>query len=154
MPRYSEQSLERLRTCDPALQFLFGREIEVFDCSILCGHRGKREQDAAFLARKTKVQWPDSKHNPEPSLAIDAAPYWAERPHIRWPRPLEELIKSPSVEDVKVLLRWFFFASELLGLAHAYQIPLRWGHDWNQNMDFWDQKFVDAPHFELVRSDV
>ena len=150
MPEFSTISRERLGTSSPAIQFLFGHVIKVFDFAVLCGHRGKREQDEAYQSKKSKVQWPNSPHNREPSDALDAAPYWPEQPHIRWPKPLKEIVKSPGIGDIKVLARWFFFGGLVLGFAHAYRIPLRWGHDWNEDTDFWDQEFIDAPHFETT----
>ena len=29
-------------------------------------------------------------------------------------------------------------------------IKLRWGHDWDGDIDLNDQKFNDGPHYELI----
>jgi hypothetical protein len=41
---------------------------------VICGHRGQQEQDAAFKSGASRVQFPNSKHNKQPSLAVDIAP--------------------------------------------------------------------------------
>ncbi len=134
MPRFSRGSSARLSTCHPDLQFLFNRVIEVYDCSILAGHRGQEEQERLFREGKTKVHWPDGKHNVEPSLAVDAVPY-----PLKW-----------DLGDPEVLKQWYYFGGLVLGMAKAYNIPLLWGGDWDRDGEFTDQKFHDLPHFELV----
>lgn len=77
-------SLSRLATCDPELRHLvraLAADIDarpglyVHDITVLCGHRGKADQEAAFARGASKVHWPMSKHNSYPSLAVDLAPY-------------------------------------------------------------------------------
>lgn len=86
-------SLERLGTCHPTLQEFVERvvhgidqgdlaEFNVKDVTVLCGYRGKAEQDKAYAMGNSKKQWPDSKHNATPALAVDIAPFpidWTER---------------------------------------------------------------------------
>ena len=67
--------MAKLRTCDYRLQMLFEEVVKHYDCTILQGHRDKATQDAYFEAKKSKVKWPNSKHNSNPSLAVDVAPY-------------------------------------------------------------------------------
>jgi hypothetical protein len=133
--KFSKVSLERLESCHPALQMLFRKVIIVFDCSILAGHRGEEEQNQLY-PRKTRCRWPDSKHNRIPSVAIDAAPYYIERPHIRW--------------DKESLTRWYYFAGIVKGIAIIRGISIRWGGDWDRDTYVRDQKFNDLPHFELI----
>ena len=40
--------------------------------------RTKTEQDELFAKGKTKLKYPESKHNRDPSLAIDIAPYFPQ----------------------------------------------------------------------------
>ena len=84
----------------------------------------------AFLRGNSKVQFPNSKHNSLPSLAVDAAPY-----PIDW-------------NDKK---RFALFAGFVLGIAATKGIRLRWGGDWNMNYITLDNRFDDLPHFELVQ---
>jgi peptidoglycan L-alanyl-D-glutamate endopeptidase CwlK len=76
----------RLATCHPDLRRFVDAVAEgidagelatagVRDVTVLCGHRGKAEQDKAFADGASKLRWPNSKHNQTPSLAVDLAPY-------------------------------------------------------------------------------
>jgi peptidoglycan L-alanyl-D-glutamate endopeptidase CwlK len=47
----------------------------LIDFSIICGYRGKQEQSNAFAHGASKVQYPNSMHNQNPSLAVDIRPY-------------------------------------------------------------------------------
>lgn len=129
MPGFSQQSLEKLSTCHPDLQRLFAEVIGVVDCRVIEGHRGKEAQDKAFAEGKSKLRFPQSKHNANPSLAVDVVPYpvdWNDRE------------------------RFCHLAGVVQGVAHALGIRIRWGGDWNQNGQWRDERFVDMPHFELV----
>lgn len=72
---YGKTSIKRLKTCHPLLQLVMNRVIVAYDCTILCGYRGESEQKQAFDAGRSQVNWPDSNHNREPSLAVDVAPW-------------------------------------------------------------------------------
>jgi peptidoglycan L-alanyl-D-glutamate endopeptidase CwlK len=84
-------SILRLATCDVRLQQLVtavaadvdaGVVPGVNDLTVLCGHRGEADQEAAFKAGASKLHWPNSKHNSTPSLAVDLAPFpiaWGDR---------------------------------------------------------------------------
>ena len=67
MPRFSDTSQERLGSCHPDLQRLFSEVVRGFDCSIICGHRSKADQAAAFEQGLSQVSFPNSKHNITPS---------------------------------------------------------------------------------------
>lgn len=129
MPQFSNSSAAKLAQCDPRLRAVFDEVIQHFDCTIITGHRGKAEQDEAFRTGKSKVQWPNGKHNTVPSLAVDAAPY-----PINW-------------EDRE---RASLFAGFVLGVAIARGTKLRWGGDWNRDTQTADNKFDDLWHFELA----
>lgn len=133
MNKFSQKSLERLNTCHPDLQKVFNKVIENYDCTIICGHRGKDEQDEAVRLGKSKLQWPNSKHNQLLSLAVDVAPY-----------PINFENKH------KKLARFYHFAGFFMATAETMGIKLRWGGDWDRDLDFEDQNFDDLPHFELV----
>ena len=125
---YSRRSLARLATCDERLQRVFADVAELADTSILCGHRGEAEQRAAFEDGFSKLNWPRSKHNKTPSLAVDAAPYpvdWHDRE------------------------RFCIFAGLVIAVAHRHGVPLRWGGDWNGNLRTSDERFTDLVHFEI-----
>jgi peptidoglycan LD-endopeptidase CwlK len=73
MAQFSNISKERLQTCHADLRVLFGHVIQGYDCTIVEGHRGKERQNRAFAEGKSKLKYPQSKHNKYPSLAVDAA---------------------------------------------------------------------------------
>jgi peptidoglycan L-alanyl-D-glutamate endopeptidase CwlK len=77
-------SITRLATCDSELQRLVravSADVDanpgalVKDVTVVCGHRGKAEQDHCFAIGTSKLKWPMSRHNVYPSLAVDLAPY-------------------------------------------------------------------------------
>ena len=129
MPRFGKRSRERLATCDERLQRVFNEVINYVDCSVLEGHRGEERQEKLFKDGKTKVHYPDGRHNASPSRAVDVVPYpvdWDDRE------------------------RFHLFAGFVLGIAYSMDISLRWGGDWNQNFEVDDNQFDDFPHFELI----
>jgi len=128
MPSFSARSRARLETCHEDLQRLFNEVIKHYDCTILCGHRGEEEQNEAFRQGRSQLQFPQSKHNSLPSIAVDVAPYpidWDNRP------------------------RFYHFGGLVLGFSIGMGIPIRWGGDWDSDTDLDDQSFFDLPHFEL-----
>ena len=128
MPRFGSRSKKRLATCDDRLQGLFKEVVKHFDCSVIIGHRGEKDQNKAFDEGKSKVRYPKGKHNSNPSTAVDVAPY-----PIDW-------------EDRE---RFIYFAGFVKGIATEMGISLRWGGDWNNDTQLSDNKFDDLVHFEL-----
>ena len=130
MPRFGRSSRSRLATCDEDLQDLFNEVIKHVDCSVLEGHRGKERQNKLYDEKKTKVRYPDGRHNASPSRAVDVVPYpidWSDRE------------------------RFHLFAGFVIGIAKSMEINIRWGGDWNQNFEVDDNQFDDFPHFELKK---
>ena len=128
MPRFGKRSLKQLNTCHADLGKVFNEVIKTVDCSVLEGHRNKDKQNLFFEEGKTKVKYPDGRHNDYPSNAVDVVPYpidWNDRE------------------------RFHLFAGFVIGIAKSMGINLRWGGDWNQNWEVDDNKFDDFPHFEL-----
>ena len=141
MPAFSPRSLARLATCDPDLRVLFETVIEERDCTILCGARGEEEQTETYRTGRSKVSWPDSKHNAGPGAprdladAVDVLPYpidWSDRERI------------------------CLFAGYVLGVAAMLRADglmdrrVRWGGDWDRDGMTLDERFFDGPHFELI----
>ena len=73
--KYGRRSKERLETLDCRLRDVLMEAIKDMDITILQGHRGKAEQDKAFAEGRSKLKFPQSKHNRSPSMAVDCAPY-------------------------------------------------------------------------------
>lgn len=125
MPKFSKNSLDKLETCHKKLQFLFNEVIKEKDCIVLCGHRGREEQEKAFAAGNSKLHFPRSKHNTLPSRAVDVVPYHDDIPHIHW----------SEIPD------FINFADYVKEKAKEMNIKIIWGGDWHS--------FKDYPHFEL-----
>lgn len=129
MPEFGERSKKALDSAHPKLRQLFEEVVKTYDCAVLCGFRNETEQEDAFVKGFSKVQFPNSKHNSYPSLAVDVVP---------WPL------------DWKDERRFYHFGGYVLATATRLGIKIRWGGDWNGNMDFKDQRFHDLPHFEML----
>lgn len=134
MHSFGSSSTRRLGECHPDLIKLFTEIIKHVDCSVLCGHRGKEDQDEAVATGKSHAPWPKGRHNQFPSNAIDVAPY---DPRIKGGIPWEDRE------------RLTLFAGFVLGIAEKMDINIRWGGDWNKDFKVADNKFDDFPHFEL-----
>ncbi len=132
MASFGKTSNNRLRTVHPLLRLLFEAVVEDVDCKILEGHRGETLQNELFRAhpQRSKVPWPNSKHNVYPSKAIDAAP---------WP--------VPDWNDREAFL---LFGAYVKGRADALGVRIRWGGDWDGDGSTRDQTFDDQVHFELI----
>jgi len=128
MPKYSTRSKQRLSTCDERLQKVFNEVIKHVDCSILEGHRSKERQNKLYDEKRTKVKYPNGRHNSSPSKAVDVTPY-----PVDW-------------EDRE---RQTLFAGFVLGIARGMGYKLRWGGDWDQDFQVMDNRFDDFPHFEV-----
>lgn len=135
MPSFGARSRRNLSECHGDLQMLFNEVIKHFDCAVIEGHRPQEEQDRAFHAGKSKLKWPDSRHNATPSMAADVVP---------WP------------VDWNDHRRFYHFGGFVRATAaQLYQADemihrIRWGGDWDGDTTWKDQSFHDLPHFELV----
>lgn len=133
MPKFSNNSEKKLDSCHPDLAIIFYQVIETYDCIVLEGHRSKERQLELYNSKKSKVKV--SKHNENPSLAVDVAPY-------------------PVVWDgsEKIRARFYHFAGFVLATGSSMGIRIRWGGDWDGDFHFDDQSFDDLVHFELLNS--
>ena len=129
MPVFSERSKRNLSECDERLQKVFNEVIKHFDCTVITGHRSEADQNEAFRSGKSKLRFPQSKHNKLPSLAADVVPFpinWNDRE------------------------RMTLFAGRVLGVAQMMDVSLRWGGDWDRDTEVRDNRFDDLVHFELI----
>lgn len=129
MPQFGKKSQERLASCHPDLQRLFNEVIKHVDCTVVCGHRNQEDQEEAFRTGKSKVKYPNGKHNKTPSEAADVLPFpidWAD------------------------LKQMYMFVGFVRGIALNLGIKIRCGADWDGDFSIKDQNFHDVPHFELV----
>jgi peptidoglycan LD-endopeptidase CwlK len=132
MPVFSKASLAQLATCDNRLQIVLHEAIRHFDFTVVEGHRGEEAQEAAFRKKATQLHWPHGKHNTKPSRAVDIAPY-----PVDWK------------DDEKPHLRFAFMMGVVKVCADNMGVKVRFGMDWNRNLDPRDESFIDLPHVEL-----
>lgn len=135
MPMFSSDSFSKLSTCHIDLQAIFYEVIKHVDCVILEGFRNEQDQNKYFDEHKTKLKWPDGKHNHQPSYAVDVAPI-----------PL----------DWKNKERYFWFAGLVFGIAEVLKEQgkithsIRWGGNWSNDHQMELQSFNDFVHFEII----
>ena len=134
MPRYGKRSTKNLNQAEIDLQIVFNEVIKYFDCSIICGHRGKAAQTKAFKEKRSKVQWPNSRHNKIPSEAVDAVPY-----PIDW----------KDVNRMRFFAGHVVMCANMLYEAGKIKHRIRTGFDWDKDTQVNDHRFIDGPHFEL-----
>lgn len=120
MPELSKLSRDRLATCHPDLRRVVEQVSRDEYVLVICGRRDEAQQNAAFLGGFSKKKYPDSRHNADPSEAVDLAP----GPRIDW-------------KDTKAFER---LAAKMLKAAEEMGVAIVWGGDW---------KMRDLPHFEL-----
>ena len=132
MPEFGVTSMHRLRKVHPELRAILFEAVELYDITIppLGGARTQTQQNELVADGKSKTA--NSKHVIQKdgySHAVDVIPY-----PVDW-------------NDAN---RFFFMAGAIFSIANRRGVLLRWGHDWDMDMDFRDQTFNDSPHFELV----
>lgn len=130
---FSQQSLRHLQTADPRLIEVVMRALDCspVDFGISCGHRGQDEQTQVYLAGRSTLTWPNSKHNVNPSLAIDVFPVLSGR--AQWTR-----------HDLFHLI-----AGIMIGVSDSLGYRLRWGGAWDGRVNGMDE-WSDLPHIELI----
>ncbi len=121
MPTFSERSIRNLRTCDARLQEVLWEAIDDYDFSVVQGHRGREDQNRAYDEGFSKLQWPNSAHNKDPSRAVDIIPY------------------PSGYEDINEFNR---MATYIFAAANKVGVKIIWGGHW--------KNFKDYPHFEMV----
>lgn len=131
---YSRRSLRRLQTCHRDLQLMCLELSKHADATVIQGYRTKEEQDKAFKRGASKVKYPNSKHNKQPSDAVDIVP--AKAPKL-WAKGKD----LPAIE-------YYRFERLMKKSADAVGVSYRWGGDWDGDGDYSDQTFNDFAHFE------
>ena len=134
---YSKISKVRLNECHRDIQVVFTEVLKTFDHSIICGTRGEQEQTVAFESGFSKVEYPNSMHNSYPSMAVDVLPY-----PIDWKDEKRMIYFAGFVMATAIRLK------EEKKISHN----LRWGGDWDRDLELKDNKFQDYPHYELRKN--
>ncbi len=121
--KYGSKSLHHLKTLDPRWGKILNEAIKHFDISILCGYRNEKDQMRAFNSGRSTLMYPLSKHNENPSIAVDLA-IWP----IKW-------------EDYNM---FFQLAGCIKTIASQQGVKIKWGGDWKVLKDY--------VHFEIIDS--
>lgn len=126
MPTFSKTGETRLKTCHPDLQAVCRELIKQYDFSVLEGHRGEAAQNAAYEAGNSRVPYPNSAHNKNPSLAVDIAPY-----PIDW----------DNLTRFREMITRFDAVAAVLRARGEIQSHFEYGANW--------PNFKDYPHIEI-----
>jgi len=136
MPSFSPQSNTHLDTCNQDIQRLFRVVVLTYDCSVLEGHRGEELQTKYRIQGKSRVAWPNGKHNAKPSNAVHVVPY----PFPGWTKE----------KEIEVIRSCYHFAGYVRRIAEELGIKIRWGGNWDRDTVMNDQTFMDLIHWETV----
>lgn len=117
----SKTSLQKLNTCHSDLIRLIEAVSETEKCAVICGFRGRHEQENAYYSGKSKAKFGQSKHNIQPSHAVDVVPL-----PLNW-------------EDIPAFEK---LGEKIMAKAEELNIKIKWGKYFTNLKDY--------PHFELI----
>lgn len=110
----------------------------IFDFGITCGSRSKELQDRLYFEGRSKVRWPNSKHNlsieRKKALAYDFVIY----------------VNGKATYGEKHKPSYYMAVGIFKGAAAELGINIRSGADWDGDFDTTDQNFHDLPHIEKL----
>jgi len=134
--RFGRNSILHIENLESGLAYVAREAMAygIMDFAIIESHRKKEVQDSYFHTspQKTKVKWPNSKHNSMPAKAFDAVPYINGK--ISWNK-----------------LHCCVLAGIIQAAAAKLGIAIRWGGNWDMDGEpVTDQDFQDLVHFEVV----
>jgi len=151
---FGRASTKQLLTVHHDLQIVLQDAIQYMDFSITQGARTVEEQIRNI--RKQVSDTLDSRHIPRddaglydpnaPCVAVDLVPY--TKGVNPWPQDSDS-----RVVRQKKAHRFYYMQGIIYTCAQKQGIRIRQGLDWDMDGDFFDQKFDDLPHVELVVSD-
>ena len=117
----SKTSRQKLNTCHSDLIKLIEAVAAEEKCAVICGFRGRYEQEKAYYEGKSKAKFGQSKHNLKPSQAVDVVPV-----PLNW-------------EDIPAFEK---LGEKIMAKADEMGIKVKWGK--------YFKGLVDYPHFELA----
>jgi len=132
--KLGKRSIANRNTCNSNVQKVINKSIDldIMDFTVVQGHRGQEEQDKYYYEGKSRVKWPNGKHNKYPSEAADIAPYI--NGDISWNK-----------------IHCVHLAGIVLAVAEMQGVKLRWGGNWDMDYEpVTDQDFQDLVHYEEV----
>ena len=133
--KFGKNSLTKLFTADTELQVAMFAALttEIMDFAIIEGYRDETTQNNYCAEDKSKVKYPNGKHNKIPSEAVDVVPF---------------INGVPSWNKLHCCI----LAGVILACASKLNIAIRWGGNWDMDGEpITDQEFQDLVHFEIVK---
>lgn len=152
--RRGARSAGELATTHHDIQIIGGDLLEVFDHSIFQGARTVETQIRNIIREASNTidsfhipRDADGNYNPsQPAMACDFLPY--QKGINPWPQPEE----SRKVQTMKAH-RFYYMQGLIRMIAKNHGIQIVQGVDWDMDGDFFDQRFHDLPHIQLVPVD-
>lgn len=151
---HGRNSLKQFGTLHTDLQYILTQLLGTFDHSVQQGARTLDEQIANIRRGVSKTL--DSRHIPRdeagnynptfPCMAVDLVPY--QKGLNPWPQDIDS-----RTDREKKKGRFYYMQGIIRQIAHAENIEIRQGVDWDRDNDFMDQSFDDLPHIELYVPD-
>ncbi len=133
--KFGHQSLSELAQTHPSLVKLCHKvlDLQLFDFGITCGHRTFEAQNRLFFEGRSKVRFPNSKHNSKPSEAVDFILY----------------VNGKPTYDPKDHAGYYMAVGVFRAVAASLNLHIRVGADWDGDFSTQDQRFHDLVHIQL-----
>jgi len=135
---YGRTSSGVLITASLNIQLVFDEALAMglIDISAIEGRRARARQNRLYRIDRSRVMWPDSKHNvlkpDDLAHAIDAAPF-----------------VNGKISDN--YYHCIYLAGVIQCCGKKLSIPIRWGGNWDMDGEpVTDQDFQDLWHYEEV----
>lgn len=132
--KFSNNSERQLSTMKQDLVNVFRKALSwgIMDITIVEGYRDRETQNKYFDMGKSRVKYPDGRHNKIPSDAGDAAPFVAGK--VSWNK-----------------FHCCVLSGIILAAAEELGVRLRWGGNWDMDDEpITDQDFQDLVHYEVI----
>jgi peptidoglycan L-alanyl-D-glutamate endopeptidase CwlK len=142
MNKLSNKSKEVYNTLHPKLQLIIDHVLTVTDISLIEGIRSAEKQNEYYQSGKSKLHWPNSRHNRTNDSTLDKMEFDIS--------DAVDLVPYPS--GYKDKEQMIYVAGIFIGVATMLGIPIRWGGDWSTDGVINNKRddFFDCWHFELM----
>ena len=154
MPKLGKFSLKNLETCDERLQRLVYNVAEIINITVTEGYRGPIEQNLAYERGYSKLKYPESKHNSKPSEAVHLVPYIPGIGALIGSQQQITTLVLQMGRQRNIINSWIreqytMIAGIVWNEAHHLDLKIRWGGDWDRDLNLLDNRFDDLAHYEI-----